>query len=80
MLFHWGHFDRNEISCQVTNVMYNIRRNEIIQKETSVHANFYQNEENRSRDQNKNEFHFILLAVKTNVNNLSQYKTKFYFG
>ena len=29
---------------------------------------FHKNKDSRSKDQNKNEFHFILTAKKTNVN------------
>ena len=34
-------------------------RNESIRKETSAHANKYQNKGSRSKDQNKNDFHRV---------------------
>ena len=33
------------------------------------HRKFHKNKDSRSKDQSKNEFHFIAHAVKTNVNN-----------
>ena len=34
------------------------------------HRKFHENKDSRSKDQNKNEFHFIAHAVKTNVNRI----------
>ena len=38
LLFLYDHFDRNEIPFRVTNCHVKTNRNEIIRKETSVHA------------------------------------------
>ena len=58
-MFHCGHFDREEISFLVINFMLTPPRNESIRKETSAHANKYQNKGSRSKDQNKNDFHRV---------------------
>ena len=66
VVFPSGYFDRNKISFLVIHVMQ-VPRNEIIHKKTSTDVLFHQSKDSRLKDQNKNKFHFISVAMKTVV-------------
>ena len=91
MLFLCDHFDRNEISFRVINCHINTNRNEIVRKETSVHAFISSKEDwlligfcwigRFSRTISKTKFHFISATIKRNVNKISLYGAfKFHLG